>query len=253
MNTDKIIGIMGAMPEEIEGILTLMNNRQEIVIANRIFHSGNINNQKVVVVFSKWGKVAAALTASILINEFKVTQIIFTGVAGAIQEEIKIGDIVIGRKLYQHDMDARPLLPQFEIPLLNTQYLESDETLLQSTQTLLLPIFESETYQTKIKDKLVTFFGNQNPSLIIGDIASGDHFFSTKESKLLLSKKLPDVKCVEMEGAAVAQVCHEFNIPFLVIRIISDALNENTTIDFQDFVENIASTYSALILKKIIE
>jgi adenosylhomocysteine nucleosidase len=150
-------------------------------------------------------------------------------------------------------MDARPLLKEFEIPLLKKSYFETDQSLLFETQTKLQVFFESPTFQNEIKNTLVAVFGEKRPRLYVGDIASGDHFFSTIESKNLLSKKLPDVLCVEMEGAAVAQVCHEYQIPFLVIRIISDALNDQTTVDFQSFVEKIASKYSQDILSKIIE
>src|SRR5690349_9837535 len=122
---NKIVGIMGAMPEEIESALTLVKDQQKREIGTRTYYTGKINNVPVVVVFSRWGKVAAATTVSTLILEFKITELIFTGVAGAIHEDLRIGDVVVANRLIQHDMDARPLVSRFEIPLLGKTYFES--------------------------------------------------------------------------------------------------------------------------------
>src|SRR6478752_8004470 len=114
----KTIAIMGAMPEEIDGVVALLDNCTEFSIGQRTYYSGQINDIDTVVVFSRWGKVAAATTVSALIHHFQITELIFTGVAGAIKDNLKIGDIVLAKRLIQHDMDARPLMNQFEIPLL---------------------------------------------------------------------------------------------------------------------------------------
>lgn len=243
---------MGAMPEEVEGIISMIENRSEVLIGDRLFHKGTINHRPVVVVFSKWGKVAAAITATILFNEFQITELIFTGVAGAIQESIGVGDVVIGKRFYQHDMDARPLLKQFEIPLLNLTYFESAARQIDATKIKLNDFFESTFFKDEIKNTLAKEFGNSHPRILVGDIASGDHFFSTLESKKSLHRALENIICVEMEGAAVAQVCFEFNKPFTIIRIISDALNESTTEHFKDFVNLIASKYSKAIISKLL-
>src|SRR6478736_9802342 len=103
----RIIGIMGAMPEEIDGVVALLSNRKELTAGRRTYYSGQINSVDTVVVFSRGGKVAAATTVSTLIHEFKITELLFTGVAGAIHSDLKIGDIVLGKRLIQHDMDAR--------------------------------------------------------------------------------------------------------------------------------------------------
>jgi adenosylhomocysteine nucleosidase len=203
------------------------------------------------VVFSRWGKVAASATASTLILKFGVTEIIFTGVAGAIDKRLEIGDMVIGEKFYQHDMDARPLINEFEIPLLNKCFFESDNTLkniaIQSINELLLngsllKILLPSSYSSRMNP----------PKLYLGDIASGDHFFSSKNGKENLQAKLPNVLCVEMEGAAVAQVCFEFDIPFLVIRTISDKADDTSPIEFMSFVKEIASQYSKAAIKCIV-
>jgi len=111
------IGIMGAMPEEINGVIALLSNCKTYSIGKRTYFSGQINGIDTVVVFSRWGKVAAATTVTTLIQEFKITDLLFTGVAGAISSDLKIGDIVLGSRFVQHDMDARPLMEQYEIRL----------------------------------------------------------------------------------------------------------------------------------------
>src|SRR6188768_1427880 len=113
----KRIGILGAMPEEISGIVSLLKEKTEVLKGMRTYYSGTINHVEVVVVFSRWGKVASATTATHLIVEFGITQLFFTGVAGAIHPNLNIGDIVIADSLVQHDLDARPIMSRFEIPL----------------------------------------------------------------------------------------------------------------------------------------
>ena len=112
-----LLGIMGAMPEEMDKIIASIENKKIVERGSRIYYCGELYGQNVVAVFSRWGKVAAATTATNMILEFKVDSIIFTGVAGAISPVLNVGDIVIGKRLYQHDMDARPLMRRFEIPL----------------------------------------------------------------------------------------------------------------------------------------
>src|SRR6187431_1479802 len=115
---EKRIGIMGAMPEEINGVVSLLKDKNEVVKGMRTYYLGTINEVEVVVVFSRWGKVASAATVTHLIVEFGITQLFFTGVAGAINPTLNIGDIVIANSLIQHDLDARPIMDRFEIPLL---------------------------------------------------------------------------------------------------------------------------------------
>ena len=119
-----MIGIISAMQEEIQTLLENLQNKTTITKGMRTYHKGLLFNKPVVLVFSRWGKVAAATTTTQLINDFEIDEIIFTGVAGSIQNHINIGDIVIGKNLYQHDMDASPLLEPFEIPLLQKKYFE---------------------------------------------------------------------------------------------------------------------------------
>jgi adenosylhomocysteine nucleosidase len=249
--TAKIIGIMGAMPQEIEGVIALLQNPVSTTIGRRIYTSGTINGIATVVVFSRWGKVAAAATVSALIHHFNITELIFTGVAGAINHELQIGDIVIARRLIQHDMDARPLMAQFEIPLLGKTYFEIDDSRLTTAKNTITPLLQNNTLVNVVSPNILAQFNITNPQLHIGDVASGDQFFANSLQKDRLLAALPTTLCVEMEGAAVAQVCYEYNIPFTVIRVISDSADDNSHIDFPAFIKEVASKYSAAIIAEL--
>jgi adenosylhomocysteine nucleosidase len=243
-----MLGIMGAMPEEIEDIIGLMYDRKEIKIAMRTFHVGRIFNHECVVVFSRWGKVAAATTAAVLIHHFKVSEILFSGLAGSMRSDIRVGDLVIGRKFYQHDMDARPLLEEFEIPLTGTNFFESAPHLIESAHQSLQACISNNQFLTGISKTSLDTFSITSPNVWIGDIASGDRFFSNSKEKQQLLSKLPNLACVEMEGASVAQVAHEHQTPFTVIRTISDAADDHSVLDFTSFVEQIARPYTKAVI-----
>jgi len=244
-----LLGIMGAMPEEMDKIIAAISNKQIVERGSRIYYRGELYGQDVVAVFSRWGKVAAATTATHLILEFNVDRIVFTGVAGGISPELNVGDVVIGQRLYQHDMDARPLMRRFEIPLTGkTSY----ETPLQNVDTMAQAVHNFLKNNKEFRKILVENNIN-NPKMLIGDIASGDLFISSKEMKNALIKNLPSVVCAEMEGAAVAQVCDDFGVPLVVVRVISDSADEQAHITAIGFVNQHASDYSLSILKEYIE
>ncbi len=242
---------MGAMPEEINGVTNLIANPKTEVFGQRTFTSGQINGIDVVVVFSRWGKVAAAATVVTLIHEYQITELYFTGVAGAIQADLNIGDIVIAKQLVQHDMDARPLMPRYEIPLLSKTFFETNAFEMELASKAVTELLQNKTLHKTIDEFTLSSFNITHPKLVIGNIASGDLFFETNEQKENLNANLPSIACVEMEGAAVAQVCYEYDIPFCVIRTISDAADAQSHIDFPVFIEKIASKYSAEIIINI--
>lgn len=244
---------MGAMPEEIDGVVALLSNCKMTEKGKRRYFSGQINGIDTVVVFSRWGKVAAATTVTTLIHEFQITELLFTGVAGAIHSELKIGDIVLAKRLIQHDMDARPLMKQYEIPLLSKTYLESDSTHLAIASKAINTLIENKRLHAVIDDASLAEFKIHHPKLFIGTIASGDQFFSSNAQKHALTEQLPEVLCVEMEGAAVAQVCYEYEIPFSIIRTISDVADDQSHIDFPSFIKKISSKYSTEIIRNIYE
>lgn len=244
---------MGAIPQEINGVVNLLTNKQEHKIGRRSYFTGELNNQKVVVVYSRVGKVAASATVTTLILEFKVSELIFTGVAGGIHADVKIGDIVLGQSLIQHDMNAQPLFPAYEIPMLGKAYFEADSSQLEVATNAILEILEEQHLHNVISEKDLDKFNIHQPQLHVGLIGSGDLFFSTNSQKEKLQQNLPEILCVEMEGAAVAQVCYEFDIPFIIIRTISDDADDHSTLDFNSFIEKISNVYSIEIIKNIIK
>jgi len=249
---DRIIGIMGAMPEEINGIVGHLTNREEFQLGMRTYFVGKLNGIKTVVVFSRWGKVAAATTVSTLILKFNVSEIIFTGVSGATNPELNVGDIVIGKRLIQHDLDGRPLMDEFEIPLLAVKYIDIQVKQLKIATRAVKNLIDSENLFSVIDKTELQQFGITKPKLMIGDIASGDKFFASTKEKNELLKKLPKTLCVEMEGAAVAQVCYEYGIPFTILRTISDTADEKSHVDFSAFIEKVSNKYSIEIVKNIL-
>lgn len=233
------------MREEMEALLHQLKNTSKTTKGKRTYYSGQLFNKNVVLVFSRWGKVAAAATTTQLINDFNPSEIIFTGVAGSIQKKLNIGDLVIGQKLYQYDLNGSPFFEPFEIPILKKKYIETTKNkALIGACNLFLSNYHKFIPLSKSK-----LFDINNPKAIMGDIASGDQFISESKKIDFLNKKIPNAVCVEMEGAAVAQICFEYEIPFSIIRIISDKANDNAHIDFSEFSKAIASHYALGILK----
>ena len=241
-----MIGIICAMQEEVQSVLSALKNKKEVVKGQRSYFTGEVFNTAVVIVFSRWGKVASAATTTQLINDYSPSEILFTGVAGGIDPQLNIGDIVIGNNLFQHDMDASPFFKKFHIPILN---IESFSTKNQKNLVLATNNFLNN-FSNYIKQQEIVNFGLELPKVLLGDIASGDQFISSSDKMNQIKKELPTVLCVEMEGAAVAQVCFEYKTPFSIIRIISDKANDTADIDFPRFVNTVASKYALGILEK---
>lgn len=248
------IGILSAMLEEIHLISANIENKHITTIGNRDYISGTLEGKNVVAVFSRWGKVAAAQTATTIITKFDAESIIFTGVAGAAAPELEIGDVVISKDLVQHDMDASPIpaFKKFEIPLLGITHFKADPDLIH------LALNSTREYLSAISTQGIPHisFGEyriQAPKVVSGTIASGDQFIADKSKILHLRKEIEGLQCIEMEGAAVAQVCHEHQIPFVVIRAISDKADSNAIHDFPDFVKNIVSHYSLGIIQGMLK
>lgn len=243
-----ILGIMGAMPEEMDKIIAAISNKKIVERGSRIYYRGDLYGQEVVAVFSRWGKVAAATTATNMILDFNVDRIVFTGVAGAISPQLNVGDIVIGQRLYQHDMDARPLMRRFEIPLTGkTSYETPQQNVDTMSQAVHNFLKNNKEFRKTLAEQDIT-----NPKMLIGDIASGDLFISSAGMKQALIKNLPSVVCAEMEGAAVAQVCDDYGVPLIVVRVISDSADEEAHISAIGFVNQHAGDYSLSILKEYI-
>ena len=245
-----MIGIMAAMAEELECYIKENSHVTRHLVAGREYYELEVNAKPAIVVLSGIGKVAAASTATTLIHKFGVAKILFTGVAGSISSEAGIGDIVIAKNLAQHDLDASPFFPKYEIPILGETLIEACATEREHTEQACRSFLSKIDSYVDRKD--LEDLGLSLPKLVVGDIASGDQFIKSKEQSDSILEGLPSIVAVEMEGAAVAQVCFENAIPFCVVRTISDAANHEALVDFPRFIQKVSSRYSYGILKELL-
>jgi adenosylhomocysteine nucleosidase len=228
------LGIISALAEEQQGLIEAMESPYKLIHGMREYTVGNLWKIDSVCVLSRIGKVAAAMTAASLVEKFGVTHIIFTGVAGSADFGVRVGDVVIAESLVQHDIDASPLFPRFEVPLTGLSHLPSDRDLSRRLGAAAREFLDQEP---------------ESPQLHRGLIGSGDQFIKNPVQLAGLKDALPELLAVEMEGAAVAQVCFELGVPFAVIRTISDNANEDAATDFMHFVKTVASRYAFGILQ----
>lgn len=248
------IGVLGAMPEEVSGILDSFDDKAPREFGDRTYWEGHWRGLDAVAVFSRWGKVASAATTAILISRFEVEHVLFVGVAGAIDPSLELGDIVVATDLVQHDMDASaiPGIERFEIPLLGRKRFTIDghsADLAVRAATDFLDNGFDDAVPTEVRKA----FSMTRPRVVRGLIASGDRFIADGASVADLRRQLPDLQCVEMEGAAVAQVCFELGIPITVIRIISDRADHDAPIDFARFSQQVASVIAEGIAGRFLD
>jgi adenosylhomocysteine nucleosidase len=234
------LGIISALAEEQHGLVEAMQGAATLVHGMRSYTAGKIAGIDAVCVLSRIGKVAAATTATMLVEKFGITHILFTGVAGAGDAGVKVGDIVVADSLLQYDIDASPLFPKYQVPLTGLSHFATDQYLSNVVASAASQFLEAEFEQV---------VGNK-PRLHRGLIASGDQFISSAGHINALGAALPGLLAVEMEGAAVAQVCFELGVPFAVIRTISDNANEDAPHDFMQFVKTVASRYAFHIVTR---
>lgn len=227
-----MLGIIAAMDTEASGILGILKEKKHNIIGSKNAYSGKINEKPVAVFISGCGKVNAAFGATILLTQSTIKNVVMIGVAGALRNNLNIGDIVIGNSFVQHDMDARPICKRFEIPYEIESTFYADNMLHQA--------IHSAAEKTGRKT-------------ISGQIASGDLFLSNIIQKKDLTAELGDALCVDMETAAAAQVCKFAGIPFGAARIISDAADNSAHIDFNTFVKETASVACAEITKNLLQ
>jgi adenosylhomocysteine nucleosidase len=241
------IAIVSAMHQELRALMPLLHDRLSVVLAGRTFHQGTIHGRAVVLVLSGIGKVAATTTAVLLMHEFNARHLVFTGVAGGLARGVRVGDVVVARNLLQHDMDASPLFPRFEIPLTGRSRFESDSRLSDALAIAAGRCLDDA--DRLIGTKHLLDFGIDGPLLHRGMIASGDRFVASLVHSDELRTALPDALAVEMEGAAVAQACADFERPFAVLRTISDRADDTAHVDFGRFIDEIASVYTRVIIE----
>lgn len=225
--------IVSAMYEELSAVLALMPDEHRQVAAGREFWLGHLHGQPVIAVLSRIGKVAAATTVTVLIERFGVSRVVFTGVAGGLAAGVNVGDLVVADSFLQHDLDASPIFPKYQVPLYGLDRFAADAELsarLAQAAHLALPAVR----------------------LHRGLVLSGDRFVSTTAECCALQSALPQALAVEMEGAAIAQVCHDYGIPFAAVRTISDRADDAAHGDFTRFIQEVASRYSAAIVEALL-
>jgi adenosylhomocysteine nucleosidase len=247
-----LLAIVSATHEEIAAIADSLTDVATQEYGRRRYHVGTLCGTEVVAVFSRWGKVAAAATATHVVTAFSAKQVIFTGVAGAIDPRLAIGDIVVGTELIQHDLDASPLFSRYEIPLLGKAVIPTAPALC-ARLTAAAQQFLSADLKPTVPASELALFDISSPKVCNGLIASGDKFFASADEIDAVRQRLPGALCVEMEGAAVAQVCDEYAVPFGIVRTISDTADHNSVHDFTRFSREIAGHYSAGILSRFLQ
>jgi len=227
-----MIGILGAMTEEVRLIGTRLDDSASSQVGGRDYQIGRLGTRKVVLAISGFGKVAAASTVTTMLDRFDPEAILFTGVAGALDPGVKRGAVVVADELIQHDFDASPIVPRFVIPSLQVDRIPTD------------PAWT----------KRLAAAAPSAPGAAVhrGLVLSGDRFISSDAARSELRSLFPNALAVEMEGAAVAQVCAERKVPFAVVRVISDTADDHAGADFLDFVEHQAAPLLAGIIADVL-
>jgi adenosylhomocysteine nucleosidase len=228
------LAIVAAMHEELAGVLALMPDEQRVLAAGREFWQGHLHGVPVVAVLSRIGKVAAATTAAALVERFGVDHIVFTGVAGGLGPGVNVGDVVVADHFLQHDLDASPIFPRHEVPLYGLSRFPTDPGLTAALAEAVCGALPGSRLHR-------------------GLVVSGDRFVSSAGECRALQASLPDALAVEMEGAAIAQVCHDYRVAFAAVRTISDRADDQAPSDFGRFVREVASRHSAAIVKALLK
>ncbi len=241
------IALVAAMQQELGALLAAMPDEQRVRSAGRDFWCGHLNGQPVVAVLSRIGKVAAATTATVLLERFGARAVVFTGVAGGLAPGVAVGDVVVATELLQHDLDASPIFPRYEVPLTGRSRFSADGALGDGLAGAARGLLRDPV--ALLGALAVQAFRLDAPRVHRGLIVSGDRFVSTATESAALRAALPDALAVEMEGAAVAQVCHDYGVPFAVVRTISDRADDVAHGDFARFTEAVASRYSVAIVQ----
>ena len=240
------VAIVAAMHEELRALLAQMPDEQRVRAAGRDFWVGHLRGQPVVAVLSRIGKVAAAVTATVLLERFGVRAIVFTGVAGGLAPGVEVGDVVVATQLLQHDLDASPIFPKYEVPLMGLSRFAADASMGDALAAVAEAALRDPV--ALVGQAAADEFGLRSPKVHRGLLVSGDRFVSAAAESDALRRSLPDALAVEMEGAAVAQVCHDYGVPFAAMRTISDRADDAAHGDFARFVAEVASRYSLALV-----
>ncbi|EAI5466295.1 5'-methylthioadenosine/adenosylhomocysteine nucleosidase [Campylobacter lari] len=221
------IAILGAMPEEVTPLLETLKEYQTIEYANNTYYLAKYKNHELIIAYSKIGKVNSTLSATIMIEKFKAELLLFTGVAGAFNPSLEIGDLIYATKLAQYDLD----ITVFGHPL---GYVPGNEIFIKTDD--------------KLNNLAIEVAKELGVKLQSGVIATGDEFICDENKKVKI-REIFNADACEMEGASVALVCDALKIPCLILRSMSDKAGEKAEFDFDEFVEKSAKISANFVLK----
>lgn len=234
------IAIMGAMLEEVEPflksgdhepLLEYFKKHNEISYGGNTYHEAKYKDLDIVLAYSKIGKVNATLTAATMIEKFGADMLIFTGVAGAVKDSLKIGDLIAATALCQHDLDISIFGHPYGYVPEGAVYVKPSNVLISLAHKV------AKKQQLDLQD---------------GVIATGDQFIASKERKDWIAQTF-NADAIEMEGAAVAVVCDALDVPFFVLRAISDAADMDARFDFDEFLKDSAKVSSSFVIAMLDE
>ncbi len=225
------IAILGAMPEEVEPLLERVEGIVKVDYAGNSYYKAEYKGKEVVIAYSKIGCAFSTLTAATLIEHFGCNKLLFTGVAGAISEKLNIGDLIYASKLCKHDLDITAFgHPHGFVPE-GKVFIYPDENLIEVAKNVAI---------------------KQHLKLESGVIATGDQFINSNEKKEWI-KETFNADAIEMEGYSVALVCDALNVPFFILRAISDSADMDASFDFDEFLERSAKVSANFILEMVEE
>lgn len=223
------IAIMGAMPEEIAPILEKIGEYKRVEYAGNTYYEAKYRGVELVVAYSKIGKVFSTLTAATMIEHFGAKKLLFSGVAGAISPALKVGDLIVATKLAQHDLDISAFGHPFGYVPGGSVFIETDKEMLQISKEV------AKSMGKNVQE---------------GVIATGDQFVANEERKNWIGATF-HADALEMEGGSVAVVCNALNIPFFILRAISDAADMDASFSFDEFLITSAKESAEFVMKMV--
>ena len=223
------IAIMGAMPEEVAPILEKVGEYKTTEYANNKYYEATYRGVELVIAYSKIGKVFSTLTATTMIEHFGCEKLLFSGVAGAISPSLKVGDLIIATKLSQHDLDITAFGHPFGFVPEGAVFVEADKSLI--------------TLGKEVASEM-------GKDVLEGIIATGDQFVADENRKNWIGD-IFGADALEMEGASVAVVCDALNVPFFILRAISDAADMDASFSFDEFLETSAVESAEFVMKMV--
>lgn len=223
------IAIMGAMREEIDPILAALGDYTSEEHAGNIFYRAQYAGHELVIAYSKIGKVFSAITASVMLERYGSKALLFSGVAGGISKDLKIGDLIMASQLCQHDVDI-------------TAFGHPDGFIPESSVMI-----DSDVDLRSLASEIAIDMG---VDLYEGIIATGDQFVASAERKAWIERTF-NADALEMEGASVACVAHNFGVPFFILRSISDSADGDAGVDFDTFLQSSAQVSAKFILEMV--